>query len=103
MTTVEFFVPKHPERIPFATHTRRRNELFAIVREALGSQRGARDLSQAERLDFLARAVPVLAQFYVSGGLHPDIATEHASMVIESMFLADALCDTPGLCVLFDD
>jgi hypothetical protein len=90
-TPADFYIPRN--RLPPAAMAALRDTVLDAVRmgfDAPGS-------TPADRLTILAAAVLPMAQVLLGAGTHPAIVVGHAAELLESMFLAEALADSPAL------
>lgn len=100
-TVADLLVPtaSQQQRIPRAPWLKQQRLLLDTVRLFVSDPR----LPQREKLRALACAVVPVAQCQLMLGCCPAVAIEHAAELLESMFLADALSETPGLVVWFGE
>ena len=96
-TVHDLYVPRN--KLPPARLAPIRDELLALVRETLADPRRTTSF----RLNFLALAVLPLAQILLGAGTHRSVVIGHAAELLESMFLRDALRDSPELLAWFAD
>jgi hypothetical protein len=96
-TPADLLVPVDPLACDRRSWIAQQQKLFDTVREYIDHPRS----TQAGRLQLLSRAVPALAQVQVFLGVPAEIAFEHATEVLEGMFVSAAVRDTPALEVWF--
>lgn len=96
-TVADLYVPKNV--LPPSRLAPMRDALLALVRDALANPR----TPPSFRLNVLALAVLPLAQILLGSGTHRSVVVGHAAELLESMFLRDALRDSPELLAWFAD
>lgn len=91
----------HPANlIPRARYVQTRDALFGMVRRHINDP----GFHTGTRLQVLGHAARQLARLeVVANGTDPGVAACHAAELIERLFLADALANSPGLGVWFLD
>ena len=90
-TVHDLYVPKN--KLPPSRLAPMRDGLLALVRQSLADPRTPASF----RLNVLALAVLPLAQILLGAGTHRSVVVGHAAELLESMFLRDALRDSPEL------
>ena len=96
-TVADLYVPRNV--LPPSRIAPLRDGLLALVRQSLADPR----TPPSFRLNVLALAVLPLAQILLGAGTHRSVVIGHAAELLESMFLRDALRDSPELLAWFAD